>query len=249
MAQTIAEVMDELTRIVDDCQAKRLRLGYFAALYRRVTHKVQQGIADGFFEDGARMERLDVVFANRYLDAYKSFRATGKSSCSAWQSVFSHEKAWSPLILQHLLFGMNVHINLDLGIAAAEVSDANTIGELRTDFDRINKLLAAEMPLVRERIDRLSPMIHWLDNFGGETDTVVVNFSMEIARGEAWSFATELAPLSGSARTVAIESKRAFVNGLTHKVAAPGAPLSWGLLAIRLFESGDASRVIRDLRE
>ena len=28
-----------------------------------------QGIDQDFFEDGPRMERLDVVFANRYLDA------------------------------------------------------------------------------------------------------------------------------------------------------------------------------------
>ena len=39
--------------------------GYLAALYKRVTIAV----ADGKFEDGARLARLDAGFASRYFDA------------------------------------------------------------------------------------------------------------------------------------------------------------------------------------
>lgn len=45
------------------------RAGYFAVLYRKVTAKVKEGIAAGFFDDPGPMERLDVLFADRYLDA------------------------------------------------------------------------------------------------------------------------------------------------------------------------------------
>lgn len=44
--------------------------GYFAALYRKVTSRAKQGIADNEFEDGSRMEKLDVIFANPYINAY-----------------------------------------------------------------------------------------------------------------------------------------------------------------------------------
>ena len=48
----------------------------------------------------------------------------------------------APVILQHLLLGINAHINLDLGIAAVETSPGNQLAPLKNDFDMINKLLA-----------------------------------------------------------------------------------------------------------
>ena len=74
-AQTIDDVIDQLDDIILWAKVSTSRLGYFAALYRRVTIKVKQGIADGLFTDGKRMEHLDVVFANRYLDAFSAYRA------------------------------------------------------------------------------------------------------------------------------------------------------------------------------
>ena len=44
--------------------------------------------------------------------------------------------------------GMNAHINLDLGLAAAEISTPENIHSLATDFRRINQVLA---DLVRQR--------------------------------------------------------------------------------------------------
>jgi hypothetical protein len=38
---------------------------------------VKRGIAEGFFDDGPRMETLGVVFANRYLAAYEAWQAGG----------------------------------------------------------------------------------------------------------------------------------------------------------------------------
>jgi Family of unknown function (DUF5995) len=66
-ANNIEEVITALGRIIDEAKGAQSRLGYFPALYRLVTIDVKKGIAAGRFQDGARMERLDVVFANRYL--------------------------------------------------------------------------------------------------------------------------------------------------------------------------------------
>ena len=74
-ANTIDEVIARLDDIIQSARAERSRLGFFATLYRNVTLKVKQGIGSGFFEDGPRMERLDVGFANRYLSALENFRS------------------------------------------------------------------------------------------------------------------------------------------------------------------------------
>ena len=73
-AKNIDEVIARLTDIIDISRQEPGRMGYFAALYRKVTINVKQGILNGRFEDGARMERLDVNFANRYLEAYELHR-------------------------------------------------------------------------------------------------------------------------------------------------------------------------------
>lgn len=74
---TIDGVIEELDRTIATARRDESRLGYFPALYRKVTASVQQGIADGRFEDGDRMERLDIIFANRYLEAIGKHRAGG----------------------------------------------------------------------------------------------------------------------------------------------------------------------------
>ncbi len=93
--RTIDEVLQQLDRIVEFSLAEESRLGYFAALYRKVTRKVKEGIESGLFEDGARMEGLDVVFAGRYLAALELFRR-GEAPSAAWQVAFEAAGMWRP---------------------------------------------------------------------------------------------------------------------------------------------------------
>lgn len=86
-AQTIDVVIRNLDNIIESCRAQNSRLGYFPALYRKVTVQVKEGIANKYFDDGERMERLDVVFANRYLAAFEAYRA-GKQITKSWQTAF-----------------------------------------------------------------------------------------------------------------------------------------------------------------
>ena len=68
-AETIDEVIHQLTAIVEWSKQNDSRIGYFAALYRKVTIQVKKGIEQGFFDDNPRMERFDIIFANRYIQA------------------------------------------------------------------------------------------------------------------------------------------------------------------------------------
>ena len=110
-AKTIDQVIQQLDNIIDWSIKSNSRLGYFAALYRKVTLKVRAGISDGYFENGQRMERLDVIFANRYLEAFEQKQKNITPSRS-WQLAFDASNHWWPIVLQHLLLAMNAHINL-----------------------------------------------------------------------------------------------------------------------------------------
>ncbi len=188
-ATTIDEVISVLQEIIDIESQKNSPLAYFPALYRLVTIRVKNGIAGREFNDSERMELLDVVFANRYIEAYIAWK-NNKPFTGSWRIVF--ESAQKPiLILQHLLLGMNAHINLDLGIAAAETMKGKDLAVLHSDFNTINRLLAEMTDKVQLRIGKVSPLLGLLDKFAGNSDTFLVNFSMTEARDGAWRSAGE----------------------------------------------------------
>ena len=121
VVNTIADVVSQLNIIIARSREQQSAIGYFAMLYRRMTLAVGEGIKNGFFEDGKRMEQLDTVFAGRYLDAWDAY--TRQQKCSnAWYTAFEACNTPEPIVLQHLLAGVNAHINLDLGIAAATIA-------------------------------------------------------------------------------------------------------------------------------
>ncbi len=150
-------------------------------------------------------------------------------------------------VLQHLLVAI-AHINLDLGIAAAQVAPGAALGDMRRDFDRINEILAALVGAVRGNVVGVSPWVGLLDHLGGRRNDAVVNFSIVVARREAWRFASELAVIPADQRGGAIRARDLHVANLADVVLHPG-PLHMGLLAVRLREGDDVRGTIERLGE
>jgi len=244
LARTIDEVIARLDEIIAHSIHDQDRLGYFAALYRKVTIKVKEGIAAGRFENGPRMERLDVTFANRYLEALDQYQR-GQTPTRCWLVSFKAAAAWRPIILQQLLLGMNAHINYDLGIAAAETCPGDELPSLQHDFNEINNILASLVEQVESEINEVSPWINLLDHIDPKADRALVNFSMDKARACAWALATTLAPLDPSQWKPHLEIRDLEMTTLANLVWHPvGLIFKLGLLVIRSRESNDVSKVI-----
>ncbi len=243
-ATSIDEVIARLDTIIDRALVERDRLGFFAVLYRTVTIAVKNGIAAGRFEDGPRMERLDVVFANRYLEAFEAHKSGGAPT-DAWRIAFAAGTSRRAVIMQHLLLGMNAHINLDLAIAASEVCPGDAIAGLERDFNEINAVLATLETDVEREVCALSPWIDRLDHIDPKAGRVVANFSIDRARACSWDTAQRLARLAGAARATAIAATDADVALLARVIARPiGLAINFNLLLVRLRETWDARRVI-----
>jgi hypothetical protein len=189
-AKTIDQVIEQLEALIESCIANKDRLGYFAALYHKVTVRVKEGIINKEFEDGARMERLDVIFANRFLEAVYQYR-NKKQPSACWLSAFQATKRRSPLVLQHLLLGMNAHINYDLGIAAVETAGSQDIQTIRTDFNNINTIIGSLIFEVLTELNRVSPLLS-LFGLHAANPSILIQFSITNARDGAWSFAEDL---------------------------------------------------------
>jgi Family of unknown function (DUF5995) len=190
-ASSIQEVILELDTIIQKSINENSKLGLFAALYKKVTEKVRNGIANNRFEDGSRMERLDVLFANRYLEAYKG-HIEGRQITSAWQITFDAAQKDNILVLQHVLAGMNAHISLDLGIATAQVATGQPIANLEHDFNEINTLLGELIENVQDAISKSSPMMAGFDWLAGKLDEKLARFNLDLFRKRAWEIASNI---------------------------------------------------------
>jgi len=244
-ANSIDDVISSLDALIEGAWEEHNRIGYFAALYRRITHAVQDGIAQNKFADGARMERLDVTFAQRYLDAVTAYR-TGAKPSHCWKIAFEAINDDSRLILQHLLAGINAHINLDLGIAAAEVSPGDQLPSLKADFDTINAVLASQVSAVEDEMSALSPLVKNLSLIGLKTETTIINFNIDLARKAAWFAAERLAGEPTVLHDVTIEGLDLAVAIGARAILYPPGHFA-ALAEIREVEVQDVRSVIETL--
>lgn len=247
--QTIAEVVTRLEAIIAECAARNDRAGYFAVLYHRVTKRVAECIIQNKFEDGARMERLDVLFASRYITAYDQWKA-GRTLTASWKLAFEAAAEDAPLVMQHLLLGINAHINLDLGIAAVETMKGYEIAGIQKDFNDINNVLADLVDVCQKCLIKVNPLLNLLQLHKQKYDEMLVQFSINTAREGAWNFAMELNGKTGTAYENCIVSRDNSIAVLGTTIAKPkGKWLLFTLQIIRLFEKKKVSDVIRILGE
>jgi hypothetical protein len=248
LPQTIDQVIAQMDQVIDRCIRERSRLGYFAMLYRDVTARVRDGIAAGRFENGPRMERLDVIFANRYLSALYEFW-DGTTPAQSWLIAFNAAHQWSPIVMQHLLLGMNAHINLDLALAAVQVAPGNQLPALHRDFEEITILLGEMTLEMEERMERVSPWFRLIDRVGGRTNEQICGFAMQQARDLAWQTAEELAGLDTEQFAQKIVERDQIVATLGKVILSPvGIVLRLGLGAIRARETRPVLQVIQLLK-
>ncbi len=202
-ATNIDEVIDQLQDIIDQSMTQGSRLGYFAALYQLMTSAVRDAIRAGIFADATRMEALDVTFANRYLDTRTQYFA-GELHGQSWLQAYDAATSNRYTILQHLLIGINPHIMIDLGVAAARTCPGAALAGLESDFGKINSIILGLMPVMDAELDKLSPTTAWLDHTVGALKDKFINRGLDEGRASSWAFANKLAFLDLGQQSIAI---------------------------------------------
>ena len=227
---------------LDGARGRADRRGWFTAMYRQTTTAVRARIVAGEFDDPERMGRFVERFAARYLGPFHDWQ-DGRPVPRCWRLAFAAGP--DKLILQHLLLGMNAHVNLDLAVVAAETCPGDEIKSLHDDFMRVNDILGALLPRVRGCIGRFSPLLDVIDRIGGGDDDEVLNFSIRVARNEAWSQALVLAATDDPGRRAQlIESLDRGVAVLGKLVASPGGLLQRAVDLVAATESDDVVAVM-----
>jgi hypothetical protein len=247
--RTIDDVIAAIQRIIDWSIANESRLGYFAALYKRITIAIKTAIDNGSFDDGPRMERFDVTFASRYFAALNGFfhpnAFAPPSHC--WRVAFDGAAHADPIIVQHMLAGVNAHIDLDLGIAASEVAPGAQLPSLHGDFDKVNAVLASQVSGVLDEIDVLSPVLADLYHVLMRHEIDLIDATLILFRDSAWQFAEVLAVEPGIIHPATIMLRDLEVAKLGTLILYPPELIATIVAVIASKESRDVVRNIEVL--
>ncbi len=245
-SETISEVIHSLDKIIEWAKINNSKLGYFPALYRKVTKRVKQGIHDGYFDNGPFMEKLDVRFANRYFEALEAY-IQNEPCTEAWKMAFNVTNLWQPIVLQHLMLGMNAHINLDLGISASDTVGDGDLNLVQADFYRINELLVAMIKEVKMDLAKVWPFLRVTNFLVGKGGNWIAKSGMIAARNFSWKSALAVHYLDGEARVDKIKFIDDTVVKVGENLLVPGYFTVLAILLIRLTEFGSVKRIIEIL--
>ena len=98
---------------------------------------------------------------------------------------------------------------------------AGELAGLKGDFDKINGVLANLVGDVQGELAEIWPVLKLLNNALGNVETAIINFNMEKARDDAWSFVEKLFPLSEEKRQQAIIDKDEMIALFSRVISRP----------------------------
>jgi hypothetical protein len=234
----LAATIDELRSVA---LAAEDASGYFPAMYARITKSVETAAADGRFADGPRME----AFARAFAGWYPPLHHDASPVPGSWQAAFDVAGDPRLMIVQHLLLGINAHVNHDLPQVVVELAGRGSdLSELRGDFDAVNQILAESLPMVLRSLGTVSRWVNTAAVLGG---TQLFDFSLKVARRRAWEAAERMQPLDDAARADYVAELDGLVRVLAYLVANPGPISRLGVAIGRRCEDHDPRRVTRQL--
>jgi hypothetical protein len=184
-AESVDDVRKLLGRCIEQDRDENSADAYFALLYLWETHDIADAANAGAFEAPDELRRMIVTFANRYFAARAQFRKN-ESMSRSWALTFRAARVTSSLVVQHILLAMNAHINVDLGVAAAET------GLPWPDYARVDAILGRGVSRIQGCLNRTTPVLRGIDLLGGAFDEMLTIYSLKAARRQAFTLAQRL---------------------------------------------------------
>ena len=203
------------------------------------------------FDDGHRIEQLDVVFAHRYFNALNAYFYPDEyqGPTLPWEVAFVGDQNDQAIILQHMMAGLNAHITFDLGLAVLAIA-ANSLDKLENDFNRVNALLCSQIPGILDVVEQLSPEFRWIRRVLPNEVALLKRMVTKLRRS-AWYFAIYMALAPGECEGEAVnqESWTAAMGAWYLQPPARFTPFPMLVRAIAKRESRDVAANFRALED
>jgi hypothetical protein len=195
-ATSIQEVLQRLKAIEEEL-SRSDGVKWFNRLYLEMTQEVEE-LPPQHQDAPPFLEKLDVVFANRYFAAYDA-AGDGKLPAGypfhAWKPLFEDRHKHGIAPVQFALAGMNAHINHDLSISVCETceelgQEPRDDGPEYKDYNSVNSMIS----VVEKRMKKwmMTGLLKELDRVFKPVDDIVAVWDVDAARAAAWTRAKVL---------------------------------------------------------
>jgi len=187
-------VLTRMTALVDRWEAAHDRRAIFLGCYRLMTRNMLDAIAAGRFQDDVWVSNLLHHFAAYYFDALADYDQRRADTPAVWQLAFDATRDEDVTTLQHLLLGVNAHINFDLVFTLvdqlspewAELTDEHR-ERRHADHTLVNQIIGETVDAVQDQvIDRHSPWYDFVDKLLGPIDEWLTSRLISHWREEVW---------------------------------------------------------------
>jgi hypothetical protein len=197
MSEPEPAIPQRMSSLIDQWEAAHDRRAIFLGCYRLMTNNMLEAIEAGRFHDGAWVARLLQRFADYYFVALDRFEQDEPNTPPVWKLAFDATRDEEVMTLQHLLLGVNAHINFDLifsiyDLLQTEWADATPKqrAQRHADHELVNRIIGETTDAVQDQVvERFSPWVEVFDKMLGPVDEWLTSHLISHWREEVWETA------------------------------------------------------------
>lgn len=192
--QSVSEVIENFKWLENYFLNHNDLRGVFVTAYLHITQSIGAAIEEETFQNNSWSQQYLICFANLYRIALLNYEKKNTDQVpKSWVIAYDLATDKKGYIIQHLILGINAHINHDLALALHEVSIDPSREEKYQDHTDINLILGkATEGLKRSVAEKYAPILKRLDRVFGTIDDEITAFSIPKAREHSWSMSIAL---------------------------------------------------------
>lgn len=200
MGKFSGTVVDRMQQLVTGWEPQRDRRAIFLSCYALMTGNMLDAVESGQFHDGVWVSRLLHRFADYYFDALDLYDHRPDSTPIVWSQAFEAARNPQMHVLQHLILGVNAHINYDLVFALYDtlheewphLSPAEVLRRYE-DHGTVNTIIYRTIDAVQDGIiERYSPFMDVIDKTFLRADELMLGWLIRRWREQVWMHTAEL---------------------------------------------------------
>lgn len=197
------DVVVKMVTIAKGFEVNNDNRSIFLTCYSMMTENMLKSIEQNKFHDNVWVDKLLHRFADYYFDALGCFDCQ-KATPLVWQEVHKAAEIKKLHVIQHLLLGVNAHINYDLvltlyDLLSPEWNDlSKELQKMRyQDHCLVNSIIGTTIDRVQdELIEKYAPSMNLIDTIMGRLDEFLLLKLISEWRDSVWDHTQKLLKLT-----------------------------------------------------
>lgn len=205
--QSVDKLLDRMNSNIQCWEKDSDSRQLFLKCYTMMSVNMNNGVQKGEFYDANWISYLIVRFSEYYFEALDLYEQLSPETPKVWKQVHDSTTHQKLHVLQHLLIGVNTHINYDLPLALYDCLhkewqslDENTRINRKKDYELVNIIIANTIDAVQDDIIApMSPMSYVFDRLMGRMDEWFLSKLLTGWRTDVWEVTQNLLQASSPA--------------------------------------------------